>query len=200
MIQMSDRSTFIIDDDFLPDGAVEEIQTALLEDSPWVLGRSLLGGYDFGTSIKPYNGTQFNHMLFYDSRTLSDHWPMCHAILKEFCDKNHISTRAVIRSKSNLTFPETNPSVEHTETPHVDHLFPHLTLLYYINDADGETILYNEKFVEGVSPVLTEMTRVSPKAGRAVLFDGLHYHSPNVPSTNYRAVINYTFIGEVDDL
>lgn len=197
---MHTKFTYLVDDDFLPDGAVEEVHKALLEESPWVLGRSLLGGYDFGTSIKPYNGTQFNHMLFYDSRTLSDHWPMCQAILKAFCQKNNIDSRAVIRSKSNLTFPDTDPSIEHTQTPHVDHLYPHLTLLYYINDADGETILYNEKFVEGESPVLTEMARVAPKAGRAVLFDGLHYHSPNVPSTKYRAVINYTFIGDTNDL
>ena len=76
-------------------------------------------------------------------------------------------------------------------------MWDHLTLLYYINDTDGDTILYNEKFDEGKEVILTEMARVSPKAGRAVLFNGNLYHSPSVPTTGYRAVINYTFIGDV---
>ena len=194
--------TYIIDDDFLPKEAVEEIHEVLLNsDAEWVLGKELLSkDYRFKTNIDPYVGSQFNHLFFIDSKIFSPHWELGYNLISQFCMKHNISLMAVMRCKSNLTFPDSRVDQSKTETPHVDHNWNHFTLLYYINDADGETILYNEKFDKDNEVVLTELARVSPKAGRAVLFNGLLYHSPTVPSKNYRAVINYTFLGEFNDL
>lgn len=189
---------YMIDDDFLDKKAVENLQDILLHnDAEWVLGKELLGkGYRFKTNIDPYEGSQFNHLFFIDSKTYSPFWEQVLAIVYGFCYKNGIRIHAVMRCKANLTFPDTNINPLNTETPHVDHHWPHFTLLYFINDAVGPTIIYKEKFDADNEVVLNELARVHPKAGRAVLFNGLNYHSPSVPAEGYRAVINFTFLGE----
>ena len=81
------------------------------------------------------------------------------------------------------------PSITQTlSTPHVDMLSPHWVLLYYVNDSDGDTILYNKN--------KEEIKRVSPKKGKAIFFDGSIYHSAGIPKNSHRAVINFNFIGK----
>ena len=187
----------IIDDDFLPQELVEKIQQEMLHgETPWVLTKELISkDYRFNTNFDPYRGSQFNHLFFIAHKQLSPHWDMVLDTFKFFCDKNNIMPWAITRAKANLTFPDPHINSQHTEAPHTDHSWPHYVFLYYINDSDGDTILYNEKFDDNKEVVLTEQARVSPKAGRAILFDGLHYHSPLTPTKNYRAVINLTFVG-----
>ena len=79
--------------------------------------------------------------------------------------------------------------------PHVDYYKPHYTILYYVNDSDGDTFLFNEK-AEGNKEAsypdsLSIMKRISPKMGRAVIFDGLTFHSSSSQQThNERLVLN----------
>lgn len=189
--------TYMVDDDFLPEGMSEHVRKTLLDgDADWKLGKSLLGRYKFKTNIDPYEGPQFNHLFFINSRIYSPYWEDALSILAEFCDKHNIEVHAMIRCKSNLTFPDTAIDDEPTETPHVDHAYPHFVFLYYVNDADGDTILYNEQFDDTKEVVITKLAEVSPKQGRGLLFNGSLYHSPSVPKNGYRAVINMTFIGE----
>ena len=83
-------------------------------------------------------------------------------------------------------------------TPHVDMYRPHYTLLYYVNDSDGDTILWNEKVTkdsEEYPDRFTIMGRVSPEKGRAVLFNGLHYHSSSIPKrATERIAININLL------
>ena len=80
---------------------------------------------------------------------------------------------------------------------HVDlppHL-PHVACVYYVNDSDGDTIIYEQTIndVPGGSQnvQLTEHKRVTPRRGRAVFFDGSRYHCSSQPTLNYRTIINF---------
>ena len=91
---------------------------------------------------------------------------------------------------------------------HIDLQQPHRTALLYLNDSDGDTIIYNERFNPSLSafdgnlqiddvtiPDLTVKQTVTPKANRMVIFDGHLYHSGRTPTTVSRRVainINYT--------
>jgi hypothetical protein len=81
---------------------------------------------------------------------------------------------------------------------HIDSAEKHLVLLYYVNDADGDTILSSIKFNgERFRYEFTEenvMTKISPKQGRALIFDGGHYHSTEQCRNNIRCVINYNIV------
>lgn len=83
---------------------------------------------------------------------------------------------------------------------HVDlppHL-PHVACVYYCNDSDGDTIIYEQTIhdtpgnSQGVE--LKEHKRVTPKRGRTVFFDGSRYHCSSQPTVCYRTIINFDLI------
>lgn len=191
----------IVDDDFLPEGAVDSIRDSILDhDTPWILTRELVSrNFEFNVDVPKYSGSQFNHILYIGGKPRSYHYDMALDALMTFCEKHDMLVYGITRAKLNMTFPDSNTDVEETQAPHVDHSWPHYVFLYYVNEADGDTILYNEDFDNNEPHNLTEMVRVSPKAGRAIMFDGLKYHSPLVPTEGYRVVINITFVGGPND-
>lgn len=88
---------------------------------------------------------------------------------------------------------------------HVDQPTPHTVLLYYINDSDGDTILYKERadpmtYLAGSYPeYFTIDVRVTPKKGRAVIFDGLQFHSVSSPKDHLkRQIININVLRHDD--
>jgi hypothetical protein len=88
---------------------------------------------------------------------------------------------------------------------HIDSPLPHTVLLYYINDSDGDTILYKERanpltYLVGDYPDhFTIDMRVTPKKGRAVIFDGLQFHSVSSPKdTLKRQIINVNVLRHAD--
>ena len=70
---------------------------------------------------------------------------------------------------------------------HTDTTYPHWVCLYYVNDSDGDTILYDDNG--------KEIKRISPKKGRIVFFDGTIEHSAGVPTQTNRIVVNIAFKG-----
>ena len=77
---------------------------------------------------------------------------------------------------------------------HVDLLIPHKTALLYVNDADGDTLLYQERWREGYDGPYAEAHRIAPAANRLVLFDGLTFHTGTTPvKTPRRVVMNINY-------
>ena len=79
---------------------------------------------------------------------------------------------------------------------HVDSPIPHVATIFYLNDSDGNTVIYNEKFTkpEDVDGELTIQKEIEPKANRLVIFDGLYIHTGHVPANhNNRVILNSNF-------
>ena len=86
---------------------------------------------------------------------------------------------------------------------HVDQFFPHYSIIYYVNNTDGDTIFYNNTLgdeYENWSEKLLidkdlsyweEFKRVSPKKGRVVIFDGKIFHRSSYPTKENRYIINF---------
>ena len=108
-------------------------------------------------------------------------------ILYKFCSLSKIHLDKIIKVRSHIQVPTLTPSLVHP--PHIDGSYPHWVVLYYVNNSDGDTILYkNDK--------KTELKRITPKKGRIVFFDGSIWHSGSTPQTTHRSVINFNFIGK----
>ena len=96
----------------------------------------------------------------------------------------------VIRLKANLVSKTNNNRVNE---PHIDVEKKHYVLLYYVNDSDGDTLLYEEMFPSRPTE-FTLKHSVTPKMGKAIIFDGQTYHSSSNPhETDYRCVVNMDF-------
>ena len=90
---------------------------------------------------------------------------------------------------------KTEPIYSDMEPVHVDMDIDHWVCLYYPHTSDGDTVFMNERVCdipieESVNYNFTEKTRVTPKKGRAVIFNGQRYHGAFRSSKNTRVVLN----------
>jgi hypothetical protein len=81
--------------------------------------------------------------------------------------------------------PPSIHSTKHYE-PHVDSDIPHIVVLYYVNDADGDTYFFDD---DG-----NTIKTVSPKKGRVAVFDGSIMHGGGVPKKGKRSVVNLNVV------
>jgi hypothetical protein len=118
-------------------------------------------------------------------------------LLDFFALKNNINVKKIIRVKSNII--EKSNNNESIHPPHIDMHIPHFVFLYYVNNSDGNTIIFNEKYSSKQLPELTVEKEITPKSGSAVIFNGLQYHSSSPPiKSDRRIVINVNFMGDIN--
>jgi hypothetical protein len=116
---------------------------------------------------------------------------------------------SLLQSRSFLQFPLANLSGHEYDSHHIDTFRPHLSVLYYVCDADGETVIFenmlepkhgdmlSDEYVKEHKPKLSDLKekiRVTPKQGRVVIFDGFHWHTATQPKNGIRCVINTNIV------
>jgi hypothetical protein len=187
----------IQDDYFLDTTKVIDVESIMLgANFPWIYSNRIIDPTVSNhkiLNVDEYNGFQFTHVFYHGGRPQSDYYELALSVFYEFCNRHKIEPRAILRAKANLTTQDIRGN---GIMPHVDHPFDHNVFLYYVNDSDGDTILFKEKFqTVGEEVELTVDQFVPPVAGRAINFDGRTYHAPTIPQrSRARAVINITYI------
>lgn len=116
-------------------------------------------------------------------------------LFTEFCRSQGIRARSH-RQRIALTQPQLDTRIY----PHVDSPEPHWVAIYYMDDSDGDTVLYSQRVTDipWGDPVsadtLTEMARIQPRRGRWLVFNGSYYHAATAPQHHQlRLIINYCF-------
>lgn len=193
--------TLIVKDNLVPQGYADDIEAD-------VLHTSFKYGYIRDVTNSKYgNNSGFAHVA-YDHPGISSDWfqyikPLTYSI-EEVMNKR-IST--LYRIRVGLLIPTRDISYKYN-SPHVDFIWPHYTACYYVNDCDGDTVIFNEtlsNIKEDISEdtlndfvVNSEFTvkeSVSPQKNRIVIFDGYNFHASTKPvNSERRAVITINFI------
>lgn len=115
------------------------------------------------------------------------------------CAKIGKVCKEIYQARSFIHFP-LNPIIKKEfDNAHIDLPMEHLVVLYYVNDTDGDTFLFdkktNYKDIRYASVVnqneLKVVKRVTPKKGRVLIFNGNTYHSSSGPTENIRCIINF---------
>jgi hypothetical protein len=84
-----------------------------------------------------------------------------------------------------------------------DYMIPHIdiedrnhdTALFYVNDADGDTVFFNKVRGDNLETDLKVTDRVKPVRNRLVIFDGFKYHAASCPiETKRRVVLNLNLL------
>lgn len=102
----------------------------------------------------------------------------------------------ILNARVNMLLPLADSPLHAVGLPHVDWTTAedtNFTGLYYVNDSDGDTIIYNETYKDYIPEELTISHRIKPAKGTLILFNTYHIHSGCLPSTGRRMVINFNF-------
>jgi len=136
----------------------------------------------------------FYHMLMQDNKKVSPFANLAVDIVTHSCIKSNLIPKKILQARSFLQLPlAAHYRGDNVDTPHIDNVENHIVILYYVNDSDGCTVIYDKKYEEGKTvkfDELKEIKRVEPKKGRVVIFNGLHYHTGEQPNSNLRSIIN----------
>jgi len=172
---------------------------------------NVLVGYDSGFSwylipeiAPPLKGEQttvtgrpaLSHSIVNRDGQNSNFHEFIKPMVEEACRKTNYNFSVFSQGRTFLQFPLNLKDRHILDELHVDNrITPHLVVLYYVKDADGDTIIYenhysNEKSVPDLDKRIIKK-RVTPKKGRVVLFDGWYWHTAEQPTNDMRCIINY---------
>lgn len=181
----------IVLDDFISKQYQDELEQNLLGDSriPWFMQDDVTMGF----KDLPYNNFGLSHVLKNDHGIASNLYHFTMPLVYEAFSRINYRVDNIILARSFVQLPSTNTN---PNWPHVDLNIPHAVCLYYVNDSQGETILYKETLEDiprdnAIQHSFTEIKRVTPKKGRVVLFNGNQYHASGKPSSTKRCILNF---------
>ncbi len=146
----------------------------------------------------------WSHFVFRDDQILSELYPFLMPIVLNIGDSIGVAVQQILRIRIGCI---TKTPVPIVHSPHIDNGVPHYTALLYLNDSDGDTIIYNERYPftkdclnhdeYAKNLKFTELERHSPEFNKVVVFDGAHYHSSSSPTvSNRRIVVTMNFLGQ----
>jgi len=144
---------------------------------------------------RSYESEQLVHALYLEGGKRSQFFDVIFPFFYFLEDKTGIELGAIERIKANMLLRSTTQdgADDKYNTPHID--IPdtgYKSLIYYVRDSDGDTFLFNEKYAD--KKALTVAKRVTPKKGKAVVFDSNTWHASSNPRRNQnRIVLNFIF-------
>ncbi len=126
-------------------------------------------------------------------------------MIRDVCNKINFNIEKIERCQGAIG--AFIPNKTRKNTIHTNRDVPHLVLLYYVNDSDGDTILY-DKTIEDI-PYSVQYPdeycdmnithNVTPKKGRVLVFDGRYYHASSSPTKSMRCIITLDLFGNFLD-
>jgi hypothetical protein len=147
----------------------------------------------FQTDARFEDSFGFSSLLFPGNEPNSPWLAHPRQVFENFVKRNGLKPSQMIRIKANLLVRSAAPNGPKPFTPHVDLPKPHSVLIYYVNDSDGDTVILDKIYPDLSNAAVLES--ISPKKGRAILFDGGHYHCGTAPGQHdTRIVLNYDFV------
>ena len=188
-------------DNFLNDtGAEDVVEKSFVDFKSWhFMERTSEKGYESRNTV---DAGQISCMVMEDGKFVEPSFPDGKLIIDNLIDvatgylkQIGFTHYAIQRIKYNVTFPaigadnDTHGIAHHDVPPYqFDENSKEiaLTVLYYANESDGDTVFFN-RFMQ-------ETRRIAPKRGSAVIFDASTFHAGAHPLTyDTRKVINMVF-------
>ena len=189
----------IVAENALPPLMFSELQDHIFSNNfPWYY-ENLTNGYDDMNSPYVY---QFSHKVIENEQ---DYSPQSYQLFRysimSILDRLNINLDKIYRARTNL---ETVKANRYEHTPHIDDERDHWAAVLYMNDSDGDTIFYDQRFdktkgltwgecLSTIDKFTIERT-ITPTSNKIVVFNGDQYHSSFAPvNTHRRIVVNFNF-------
>jgi hypothetical protein len=190
----------------------------VLKDNDYYNLSQLLSGVDFPWYYQPdiaftnfddhtndpnvFSSYGFTHVAWdCDHGKVSDVIHLISPIAESFEETTRIKINNFLRIKINLQTPLIDYTYDNYNGAHIDRFEPHKTIIYYVNDSDGDTVIFNniydpnDKTTWHLNTDLKIKEKITPVANSLYyLENGLTYHSGSNPIKSQRRItININF-------
>jgi hypothetical protein len=180
----------IINNDIFSLEDQEHIKHYMTNAIPWYLGEGhekTASPNQYSLSVNVFEYMQLCHGFVSNKKVTTEHRTFAEIMIKNLQTK-YTFLGEIDSIKANLQTKVYNSNPLAHNTPHVDNDISHWVVLYYVNNSDGDTFIFN-------SNELSIRQRISPKQGQVVIFDGKLLHAGMHPrEADYRIVINFNFL------
>ena len=145
----------------------------------------------------------FVHIVQRDDEITSSYFGVIFPIVLGMFERVGIEFEKITRLRLALQTPMGR---EYINEPHIDDTIPHKAAIFYLNDSDGSTLLYANRYDPRSELTAREYKlkigyenfliakEVEPKANRLLVFDGFNYHSSQRPLKYHsRIILNINF-------
>jgi hypothetical protein len=195
-----------------------KIEPTVVEDSVSIHSQNEIRNRFLGENSAPwfftYESTQLGdtidshsvlyHMLYYykSGGKHSELFELAKPIMWEIISKAGLPFNEFLQVRAVSQFPIITKRTHNFIHTDLDLDGEYFTGVYYLNDenVDGDTVIFNETDREiHKSQVakhytnFTEKMRVTPKQGKAVIFNGHQYHASTLPTKSVRGVLNFSW-------
>lgn len=149
------------------------------------------------TYEKEHNNPGLAHTAFDAvNNVYSDYFPFFKPMIYSIEEASGKPIKQLLRLRVGMLM---NMSRDIPNSPHVDFLMPHYTCCYYVDDSDGDTMIYDQRMVQGQSSEDTrEFARITnftvadrgpPQFNSACFFDGARYHASSFPKEHGKRIV-----------
>ena len=188
----------LIIENALPDNIFKPLQSLLLDTPdkvPFFFQKHTTYANDENPIEDDLCDYQWSHSIFHeaDGGAVSSLWEPIKELFEYIFKEYGFPEAQVHRVKLNALNAHYTPI---THAPHIDTTSSkkHFTMVLYINDSSGDTVLYEEvgPLDQGQKP--TEVLRVRPEANKLLVFNSSQNHSSSTPEdVKVRYIVNAVF-------
>ena len=184
----------LVVDDAIPKSYADAIENLIFKlNFPWWYQSDSSFGYSSSTRAFP----SFNHVLVRHGEIVNPSFDFFLPMIYFLAERIDLNFNRVLSAKSCLQVPLIMTTDDRSNNPHIDVELDHTVLLYYVNDSDGETIVYDkisDKNGDFVKEELPIKQKVSPKKGRFLVFNGKYLHNSTTPLHSPRCILNFDVV------
>jgi len=193
-------------DNFFPTQIANEIENSIVKEN-------IMNVYDLPVNVPQY--TNINTDMFQETKSYTRMLMLKNEVqyepAKEIIKKLLQNLQLILNTRFVVSSVRVNYMNEKCTSPTLKYDIPHAdikqisknmyTIIYYVNDSHGDTILYNETvegsmFLDNASKNLTCLEKINPKKNRLLIFNANQLHSAPSYCTEDRYVINLNITTE----
>ena len=180
---------FIEKENVLSEEQLKEILKLVKDFSfPWFYRPSTENNFYFNSHalLNPELGINSKHCDFFTK------------IFYKICSQNKVPVNKLLRMNVNMTFHYTAKQAD----LHTDHDFPHYVMILYLNNASGNTLIFNEQY-EDIKGSQVDHERnwhkvqkehslkdtIVPEKNKVVFFNGINYHAQEFCKPNEERLV-----------
>ena len=193
-------------DNALPTALADKLENILSSNNfGWFLSRDIyknnLSKDNVIVDKNTVNTIQLNHQVYdINGGVTSDIFHLCELAINIICQNLKLNM-VITKIRLNMLFNHKDILKNKYNTPHIDNKLnkDNYSLIYYINDSDGDTVFFNEHYGEVKTNKLSIYKKITPKKNKAVIFDGSYFHASTNPiNSENRIIMNVHLKGDIN--